>query len=49
MRRGAERPGGTAVLEQADDERGADAEDPCDPADRAFVMIDRRRDPLAKI
>ena len=49
MRFGGERPGGTAALEQADDEGGADAEDPGDPADRAVVMIDRRRDPLAKV
>ena len=49
VRPGGERPGGAAPLEQANDEGGADAEDAGDPADRALVMIDRRRDPLPKI
>ena len=49
VRFGVERPRGAAALEQSDDERGADAKDAGDPADRAIVMIDRRRDPLAKI
>jgi hypothetical protein len=49
VRLGGECLGGAAPLEQANDEGGADAEDPGDPADRAVVMIDRRRDSLAKI
>jgi len=49
VRPGGECTGDAAPLEQANDEEGADAEHPGDPADRALVMINRRRDPLAKI
>src|SRR5512135_1775693 len=46
---GGERPGAAPPLEQADDEGGAEAEGPCDLADRTLVMFDRRRDALAEV
>ena len=49
MRFGVESPGGSPPLEQAGDRGGADAEDPCDLTDRAFVLIDGRGDAFAKI
>jgi hypothetical protein len=49
MRLGVQRSGGALALEQSDDEGRADAEDAGDPAERAFVALDRRHDPLAEI
>ena len=48
VRLGVESVGVTAALEQADDKREVDAEPSGNLALRALVMIDRRRDPLAK-
>jgi len=46
---GVQRVGDAASLEQAEDEGEADAEPSGDLALGALTMIDRRRDPLAKI
>jgi hypothetical protein len=49
VRLGVDRAGGAAAPEQSDDEGGADAEDPGDPADRAIVSIESGQDPFAKV
>lgn len=49
MRLRGKRPGGAATLKQTDDERSADVKNPSDPANRSDTIINRGRDPFAKI
>jgi hypothetical protein len=46
---GSKRPSDSAMLEQANDEGGADAKESGNLTNRAFVIIDGGRDPLSKI
>jgi hypothetical protein len=49
VRFGFERSCGAPLLEQTNNERATDSKDSCDLTDRAFEMINRRRDAFAKI